>query len=132
MTTNSMNNAEIQKLRLEIEAAIKLLAKEFKELIESAKMEKENPMVASTKKLSLDLHTMRIDQAARSLLQNIRKIKEMKICDNWYQPQRDEFELQCQSAAEGVQECIKDCYSQLTALSSEGFEIIQNASKLIR
>ena len=83
---------DIQKLRVEIEKSIKSLDKEFKEVIESAKIEKDNPMAASTKKLSLDLHTMKLDQAARSLLQSIRKLKEMKICDNSYKPQRDEFE----------------------------------------
>lgn len=126
--------ADIEFLREEVQKQIKTLALEFRNLVECSKLEDDpkKSVEVAAQKLNLEVHTLKIDHAARTLIQIIRRLKEIKITDDSYQEERKDFEHQCLEAAQKVQNCISDCYAELSQLSTQGFEIVQSASKLIR
>lgn len=125
----------VTQLHSDTAEAITTLAKEFKELMKDAMItinDDEAALVSARQKLQIDVHTVNIDHAARNLLMCIRKMKELKVTDNSYQDERNEFEKECIESANQIDQKIAECFQQLTVLSEEGFEVLQQASKLIR
>jgi hypothetical protein len=126
------NDARLQKLRRDTLAAISSLAVSFQGLVQDAAIDTDDPLATSARKLQLDVHTMRIDQNARKLLCIIRAIKELKVTDNSNESARAEFAAGCGTAAQGLRECLRQSYDELSALADEGFAVRQAASKLLR
>lgn len=125
---------EEQKKVLNIETtnAISTLARAFRDLTEDAKINTDDVLETSRQKLQIDVRTMEIDQAARKLLTCIRRIKELKVTDNSFQDDRERFEAECVESTAIINQQVKECYEQLTKLSNEGFDVLQDASKLLR
>ena len=125
---------EEQKKVLNIETtnAISTLARAFRDLTEDAKINTDDVLETSRQKLQIDVRTMEIDQAARKLLTCIRRIKELKVTDNSFQDDRERFEAECVESTAIINQQVKECYEQLTRLSNEGFDVLQDASKLLR
>ena len=123
---------QVPQLRRQAADAIRTLALSFQSLVKDAQISSDDVLEASRQKLQIDVHTMEIDQAARSLLTCIRRIKELKVTDNTYQEDRAKFEEECIESTNAIHQQVDECYKQLTDLSNEGFEILQAASKLLR
>lgn len=121
----------IQALRKTALTTIYDLAREYKDLVNDAKISEDN-LQASYQKLQLDRHAMVIDQKVRNLLVIIRRIKEMKVADNSHQRDREVFEGQCNVASRGIRDVVQEAYAQLSTLADQGFAIRQAASKLLR
>ena len=123
---------QVTQLRAQTAYAIRTLALSYQSLMKDAEISSDDVLEASRQKLQIDIHTMEIDQAARSLLTCIRKIKELKVTDNTYQADREHFEEECKESTQAINQQVNECYQQLSDLSNEGFAILQQASKLLR
>ena len=123
---------QVTELRAQTANAIRTLALSYQSLMKDAEISPDDVLEASRQKLQIDVHTMEIDQAARSLLTCIRKIKELKVTDNTYQGDREKFEEECKESTQAINQQVNECYQQLSDLSNEGFAILQEASKLLR
>lgn len=128
MITKTKNFTELQD---KTDEAISTLAIEFQRIMKDATIKIDNPLQSSIQKLDLDIHTMKIDQSARQLLYIIRLIKEVKVADDSYQSDREQYEQQCEEATKRVKQCVKESYDQLTEIAEEGFLVRQAASKFL-
>lgn len=128
MSAKTKNVTDLQE---KTDEAIKTLALEFQKIMKDAAIEINNPLNSSTQKLDLDIHTMNIDQSARQLLYIIRLIKEVKVADDSYQQDREQYEMQCEEYTKKVKECVRESYDRLTKIAEEGFAVRQAASKFL-
>ena len=109
---------------------IKFIANEFYDIIRDSKISDEITQ-SYNEKLSIDFKAKKIDLHARKLIQIIREIKERKITDDSYHENREKFEKDCSDAALEINNCLKECSTQLKELSEEAFSILQSASKFL-
>lgn len=123
---------QINDLSLMSVEAIKNLVTSYSSLINDSLVHQDDVLDSARQKLRIEVHTMKIDQNARELLTCIRRIKELKVTDDKYQEERIKFEEECKESSKQIDEQVKICYKQLTDLSTEGFEVLQAASKLLR
>ncbi|EAY20643.1 hypothetical protein TVAG_163390 [Trichomonas vaginalis G3] len=123
---------QINDLRMLSVNAIANLVNTYSELIKDSIVRHDDVLDSSRQKLKIEVHTMEIDQNARELLTCIRRIKELKVTDDEYQSERASFEQDCIESSNQINDQVKKCYKQLTDLSTEGFEVLQAASKLLR
>lgn len=123
---------EIYELKRRVLNATNALASQYQGLVADSAIEIDNPLELSRQKIALDVHTRLIDKNARELLEIIRAIKELKVSDDSHHEERCAFEAECESAAEYVQNSLKEAYGVLETLADQGFSVRQNASKLLR
>lgn len=126
-----MNKTHLQQIKADVSSSIKKLSTRIQKIFEDAKLT-EDLIEASRSKLLLDFHALQIDQSCRDLIRTIRQLKEYKIADGLNPAERLQFEEKCLGCVDNINNRIEQSYNELTTLSKEGLDVLQNASKLLR